>query len=150
MKFLPQTWLRKENRRCFPKPRSHSVSPYNLFFNCFFSFVLNLFVWHWLIKLYSFQVYNSIIPHLYTVLCVHHPKSNLLSSPFVTPIFSSNSSHPSHSLVTTMQLSVSMRFLFAYSLHVFHPAPQIPLTAVSLFSVSLSQFLFCMLVYFVH
>ena len=30
---------------------------------------------HCLIKIYRFQVYNSIIHDLYIVLCVHHPKS---------------------------------------------------------------------------
>ena len=34
---------------------------------------LNLLGWHWLIKLYRFQVYNSMIHHLQIVLCVHHP-----------------------------------------------------------------------------
>ena len=34
------------------------------------------FYWiYWLIRLYGFQMYNSIIIyHLYIVLCVHHPK----------------------------------------------------------------------------
>ena len=31
----------------------------------FFSFLLNLLGWHWLIKWYRFQVYTSIIHHLY-------------------------------------------------------------------------------------
>ena len=39
--------------------------------------------WHWLIILYRFQTYNSIIHHLYIVLYVHHPKSSLLPSPFI-------------------------------------------------------------------
>ena len=34
--------------------------------------------WHWLIRLYRFQVYSSMIHHLYIVLCVYHPKLNLL------------------------------------------------------------------------
>ena len=50
-----------------------------LFYFSFF-FLLNLLGWHWLIKLHRFQVYNSIIHHLYVALCVYHPKSNLLSS----------------------------------------------------------------------
>ena len=28
------------------------------------------------------QVYNSIIHHPYIVLCVHHPKASILTSPF--------------------------------------------------------------------
>ena len=39
--------------------------------------------WHWLIKLFRFQVYNSMINHLYSALCVHHPKSNLLLLPYI-------------------------------------------------------------------
>ena len=38
-------------------------------------FKIILLGWHWLIKLYKFQVYNSVICHLSIVLCVHHPKS---------------------------------------------------------------------------
>ena len=45
------------------------------------SFLLNLLGWHYLIKLYKFQVYTSII-HLCIVLCVHRPKSSLLPSPY--------------------------------------------------------------------
>ena len=46
---------------------------------------MNLLGWHWIIKLYKFQVYNSIIHHLYVALCVYHPKSSLLSLPFILP-----------------------------------------------------------------
>ena len=56
-----------------PYPGSHKSSP------CFFEFffwgkvfknvLLNLLGWHWLIKLYRVQVYNSIIRHLYIILC---------------------------------------------------------------------------------
>ena len=49
----------------------------------YFFFQLNLLRWHRLIKLYRFQVYDSTTHHLYMVLCVHHPKSSLLPSPFV-------------------------------------------------------------------
>ena len=35
--------------------------------------------WHWLIKLYMFQMYISMIHHLYVSLCGHHPKSHHLS-----------------------------------------------------------------------
>ena len=48
--------------------------------------LLNLLGWHWLIKLYRFQVDNSTIHHVYIVLCVHHPKSSLLPSPFNLPL----------------------------------------------------------------
>ena len=49
----------------------------------FFNFSMNLLGWHWLINLHRFQVCNSIIRHLYIVLCAHHPKSSLLPSPFI-------------------------------------------------------------------
>ena len=35
-----------------------------------FLFLLNLLGWHWLIKLYRFQVYDSIMHHLFIVFCV--------------------------------------------------------------------------------
>ena len=38
-------------------------------------------------KLYRFQLYIYIINHLYTVLCICQPKSSLLPSPFIYPIF---------------------------------------------------------------
>ena len=57
----------------------------------FFSF----FKWiYWLIKSHRFQVHNSITHHLYIVLCVHHPQSSLLSSPFIPLIPSSSSPYP--------------------------------------------------------
>ena len=65
-------------------------------------------------------MYNSMIPNLYIVLCVHHPKSSLLPSPFIPPLPSpiNTSSHPAHPslLVITMLLSVSVRFLFGFGL----------------------------------
>ena len=47
----------------------------------FFSFLLNLLGWHRLAKLYRFQMHSSTTHHVYTVLCVHRPKSRLLRSP---------------------------------------------------------------------
>ena len=46
-------------------------------------FLLNLLGWHWLIKSYRLQVYNSTTHQLYIILCVHHPKSSLHLSPFI-------------------------------------------------------------------
>ena len=52
---------------------------------------INLLGLHWLIKLYSFQVHNSMIHPPYVLLGAHHPKSNLPSPciwppfPFTTP-----------------------------------------------------------------
>ena len=59
-----------------------------------FLFLLNLLGWHWLIKLYMFQVYNSTIHHLYIVLCVHHPNSSFFPSPFIPSLPSSTCLHP--------------------------------------------------------
>ena len=61
---------------------------FHLFLLLFF-FLLNWLGWDWLTKLYGFQVYNSIINHLYTILCVHHPKLSLHPSPFISAIISS-------------------------------------------------------------
>lgn len=55
----------------------------------------------WLITINRCQVYNSIIPHLYIIECVHHPKSSLFVSihpPFTlfcihTTPFSSGNHH---------------------------------------------------------
>ena len=41
--------------------------------------------WHWLTKLYKFQVDNYTAHHLYTVLCVYYPKSSLCLSPLISP-----------------------------------------------------------------
>ena len=69
----------------------------------FFIFLLNLLGWwHWLIKLYRFQVYNSMIHHLYILLCVHHSKS-FPSTTVYPPLPISNSLPPSP-LVITMVL----------------------------------------------
>ena len=57
-------------------------------FIIFFKFLkLNLLERDWLIQLFRFQVYNSTTRHLYSVLCVHHPKSSLLRSSFI-PLYS--------------------------------------------------------------
>ena len=53
-----------------------------LFF-CFFSFLLNLLGWHWLTKLYRFQVHNAVSSSYYLV-CLH-PKSSIHPSPFILP-----------------------------------------------------------------
>ena len=53
-------------------------------YNCFNAFLkLNLLGWRWLIRLYRFQVYSSMIHDLYIALCTHHPESNLLPSPYI-------------------------------------------------------------------
>ena len=54
----------------------------SVLFLLFLSYFKKIFEWHWLIKLYRFQVYNSIIHHMYIAVCVH-PRSSLLPSPFI-------------------------------------------------------------------
>ena len=51
-----------------------------------FLFLWEWLWWHWLIKLDRFQVYDSIIYHLYVVLCAHLPESSVLASPFIPPL----------------------------------------------------------------
>ena len=111
----------------------------------------NLLGLHWLIQLYRFQVHNSLIHHLYIVLCVHHPKVSLLPLAFIPPL--PYSTCPPFPLVITILLPVSVR---VFSLNLFTsfiltlptllasnsclfsvPEPPSPLTAVSLFSMSL-------------
>ena len=41
------------------------------------SFLSNILGWHWLTKLYQFQVHDSRTHHLYTVLYVHRLKTRL-------------------------------------------------------------------------
>ena len=80
---------------------------YQYFF--FYPFLLNLLRWHWLTKLYGLKVYNSTTHHLYTVLCVHHPKSSFSQSPFLSPYPPLPLHIPSnpHSMVTFFIGSVS-------------------------------------------
>ena len=118
-----------------------------------FFILLNLLRWYWLIKLYRFQVYNSIIHYLNIVLCVHHSKPSLLPSPFIPSLPFLSSLHLPIPLEITILLSVSSRvFFLCLILSSFLPSPQHPFPSDShfLFSVSMSLFLFCLLVYFVH
>ena len=46
---------------------------------------LNLLRWHWLIRLYTFPVYNSMTHHLRIELCAHHPNSLLVELLAQTP-----------------------------------------------------------------
>ena len=96
--LLLQQWKSRSTRK-FGKPSSEPQSKcfHGTFHaGCFLKkILLNLLRWHWLIKLYRFHLYNSIIHHLYIVLCVHHPNSSLLPSPFIPPLPSYTCSHPS-------------------------------------------------------
>ena len=59
----------------------------NAVYKLIFFLKFYLLGWQWLIKLHRFQVYNSVIHHLYIALCAHCPKSPYiwLPSPFTTP-----------------------------------------------------------------
>lgn len=65
-----------------------------LFCVCLFTFIFKLIYGVTLInKIYRFEEYYSIILHLYVILCAHHPKPNLLQSPYIwLPLFPA---HPS-------------------------------------------------------
>ena len=63
----------------------------------------------WTDLIYRFQVYNSIIHHMYIVLCAHDPKSSLLPSLFLMPL-PSYFRHPPFPLVITILLFMSMSF----------------------------------------
>ena len=68
---------------------------------------------HRLIGLCRFQVYISMIHHLYIALWAHHPQSHHLLSPYVWPPlpFTTPTSFP---LVTITLLSVSMSVCFFF------------------------------------
>ena len=48
---------------------------------------IKILEWHWLIRLYTFQVYTSMTHDLHIALCAHHPKSNHLPSPYIWPLY---------------------------------------------------------------
>ena len=89
---------------------------FTLFEICIFlwsPFLLNVLGWHWLIKLYRCQVYNSITHSLYTAFCFYHPKSNLFSWPHIwSPLLFPPSPCPPFPLVATILLPVSMSLFF--------------------------------------
>ena len=118
----------------------------------FLNIFLTLLGWHWLIKLYGFQVYNFITNHLYIVFC-SSPQVKSLSIIFYSPLmffylppipFSSGNQHT----VVRVWVSYSLLNLFTFSPSPTETLPR--LIAVSLFSVFMSLFLLCSLPYFVH
>ena len=52
-----------------------------------FLFLLNLLGWHWLISLYRFPGYTSMVHDLYIALCAHHLKSNHLRHHIFGPLY---------------------------------------------------------------
>ena len=96
----------------------------------FSPFLLNLLGVTLVTKSHRFQVHESTAHHLYTVLCVHHPKSSLHPSPF-SPLHPHLSSSTPHSLAIPTLFCVHEVFLF-FSVLAF-PQPPLP-TAVNLLS----------------
>ena len=96
-----------------------------------------------LIKLYRFQPYNSVIRHLYITLCVHHWKSSLPPSPFISftlfrlppPLFLWWSPY------CALWLVFFFFFFFCLISSSFYPAPQ-PLTPLTLSIFSLYLWVF--------
>ena len=89
------------------------------------------------------------------MLCVHHPKSSLLPSAFISSLPSYTTPPPLipsghyHTVVYVYEF-LSLFLFFLLNSFTLSLQPLSPLTAVNLFSVSISLFLFCLLVYFVH
>ena len=98
----------------------------------------------------GFQVYNSIIHHLHIALCAHNPKSSIFPPLFIPSLPLCLFLPPASPLsIWQSPSSVSVFFLILSSFSTSPPTSS-PLTSVSLFSVSMSLFLFCLLVYFVY
>ena len=113
-----------------------------LFFSLFFYF-LNLLAWHWPIKLYRFQVYNYLIPNHYSMLNVHHPICFHLHLFPLTP-----TSFPSGNHHTRLYL---WGFLCVWlDPFTYFTLPSNLLPQLSVCSLSISPFLFCVHIYFVH
>ena len=89
--------------------------------------LMNLLGWHWLIKLYRFQVYSSkyIICILYRVFTAPSQVSFISISPPFTLFYLSSLHLP---LVITMLLPVSVKFFFSLCLipSPFSPSPLAP------------------------
>ena len=147
--FCRLLWNWKRLKNVFIKIKNKVV------FSLFLKFLLNWLGWHWLIKLYRFQVYNSIIHYLYIVLCVHYQSQVFcyhlyLLYPLLLPPTTPLPSGHHHTVVCVCEFFLLSMFSLVSSF--FNPAPQhpYPLTAVSLLSVSISLFLFCLLAYVIH
>ena len=109
----------------------------------FLIYLLNLWRWHWLTKLCTFQVYNSIIHDLYIVLCAYQPMSSYVT--IDTPFTVFYLLPPPFPSVTTVLLSVSVRLfsLIPLPFSLCSPATLLSDNRQSVLSMSL-------LVYFVH
>ena len=107
--------------------------------------LLNLLGWHWLIKLHRSQAYNSIIHHLYIILCIHHPEARLFLSPFIPPLsFFTSLLFP---LVIIILFSVSMRVFFFLNLCTFFTKPLRPFPSGNLLYLILEHFIKILFIY---
>ena len=115
----------------------------------FFYFLGNLLGWHWLITLHRFQLNNSI-HHLYIVLCsppqVRSPSITMCPPTTLSYLPLPFSADNHHTVVCVYESFFVCLIPLPLSLI---PQPLSPLTAVSLFSVSMSLSLFCSLDQFV-
>ena len=112
--------IKEERERGFIKNRFLVSKCIFFFLPCFF-FVLNVLGWHWLVRLYRFQVYISVVQDLHIVLCAHYAKSSHLLWPDICPpLPSSSSSNPPFSLVTNILFIVCVyELLFVLLVQLF-------------------------------
>ena len=100
-------------------------------------------------KLYRYQVYHSIIHHVYIILCVHHPSQVSFHHhlPASTLCYLPRPLSFRESPCCCVYQSWFVCF-FCLVLSLFSPDPQpsLPSNSCHLFSVSVSLFLFCQLI----
>ena len=118
-------------------------------------FLLNLLGWHWLIKLYSLQVYLFYNTHTSSVHCIVWSPPQVRSPsvtsypPFTLSYLLPPLSPPGNHCAVVCLWGFLFFFLNLFTFLILPPKPS-PLTAISLFSISMSLSLFSLLVYFVH
>ena len=90
----------------------------------FSKFLLNLWGWHWLIKLHVFHVYDFIIYHLYIFIVCFPPPSQVSFHYRLPPLYPLPLPHPTFPPVITRLLSVSVGFFFLCLIPLpFPPSP---------------------------
>ena len=112
---------------------------------------MNLLGWHWLIKLYRFQVYNSII-HL-LLYCVFTTTGQFSFHHYLSPLYPLLPPPPASPLVILILLSVSVRVCFLFFLltcFTFFTQPLQPPTPWRHQSIFIYDSASTLLVYFVH
>ena len=151
-------FLSRATRLCLGRLISHlwrmgGCFSYILLYFIYLLLVLwNLLAWYWFTKPNRFQEYNSLKHHGHTASCSLRPKHSLFSFPLPTstqPSFSFFSGYH-HTVVGAYMLCMYGFFFNPFTF--FHLVSQPPssVTAVSLFHVFSTPFLFCWSVHFVH